>query len=260
MLRYLPLCLLSGAALAAGPLQAAECRAVSPAHTIALVELYTSEGCSSCPPADDWVRTLERKGYGADRLAAVAFHVDYWDYIGWKDRFADARYSARQKRQSQFDRSRVIYTPQVVLAGRDFRRWSSAAELESSVKRLNAIPARARIEIEFAGRPGGGLTAQASAMVPEAADRAGASLHLALIESGLSTAVAAGENRGATLKHDRVSRAYSNAIRIDASGRAAAQVGAGGELRGEHSGAVAFVQRDTDGAILQALHLPYCQK
>src|SRR4051794_5009755 len=71
---------------------AASCSADSPQHTLALVELYTSEGCSDCPPADRWLRSLK-----PGSVVPIAFHVDYWDYIGWKDPFARAAFSARQR-------------------------------------------------------------------------------------------------------------------------------------------------------------------
>ena len=237
---------------------AVQCRANSPAHTLALVELYTSEGCSSCPPADEWLRLLDKRGYGADRIAPVAFHVDYWDYIGWKDRFADARYSARQRNQAAIERSRVVYTPQVVLAGRDFRRWSSVAELDAAVRRTNAQPARARIDISLAPDADGRFGAVVIAQIPEAAERARSTLHFALLESGLSTPVAAGENRGATLRHDRVARAFASTARFDGSGRAELRLSARLDSSAGKPGAIAFVQRDSDGDVLQALGIPAC--
>lgn len=236
----------------------AQCKASSPAHTLALVELYSSEGCSSCPPADEWLRSLEKRGYGADRIAPVAFHVDYWDYIGWKDRFADPRYSARQRNQAAIERSRVIYTPQVVLAGRDFRKWSSVADLESTVRRANAQPARAKIELTLSPDADGRFGAVAIAQIPEAGERARSTLHFALLESGLSTPVAAGENRGATLRHDRVARAYASTARFDAAGRAELRLSARLDSSAGKPGAVAFVQRDSDGEVLQALSVPAC--
>ena len=244
---------------------AAQCKASSPAHTLALVELYSSEGCSSCPPADEWLSSLEKQGYGIDRIAPVAFHVDYWDYIGWKDRFADPRYSVRQRNQAAIERSRAIYTPQVVLAGRDFRKWSSHASLESTVLKANAQPARAKIELTLSPDADGRFNAVAIAQIPEAgergretSERGRSTLHFALLESGLSTPVAAGENRGATLRHDRVARAYVRTTRFDASGRAELRLSARLDSSAGKPGAIAFVQRDADGEVLQALSVPTC--
>ena len=85
-----------------------------------MVELYTSEGCNSCPPADRWLSTLK-----ADpAVVALAFHVDYWDRLGWKDRFASAAFTARQAAQQATNGARFSYTPQVVVDGRDRNDWS----------------------------------------------------------------------------------------------------------------------------------------
>ncbi|MGH8673906.1 MAG: DUF1223 domain-containing protein, partial [Burkholderiales bacterium] len=115
------------AAVQAFPVQAAQCSAQSGARTTALVELYTSEGCDSCPPADRWLSSLGARGHTPDRVVPLALHVDYWDYIGWKDRFAKALFSARQRNLAQLMRAKVVYTPQVLLQGEDFRGWHSGA-------------------------------------------------------------------------------------------------------------------------------------
>src|SRR5882672_8121679 len=99
-------------------LTAAECTVRSGPEANALVELYTSEGCSSCPPADRWISSFAN---GADkRVVPLAFHVSYWDYIGWKDTFADERYTERQRALAKAAGARSVYTPQVILAGRDY--------------------------------------------------------------------------------------------------------------------------------------------
>src|SRR5512139_200416 len=108
-------------ALAAASAQAMQCSARSPATTTALVELYTSEGCDSCPPADRWLSSLGAKGYAPDRVVPIALHVDYWDYIGWKDPYARQAFSARQRKMAALARASLVYTPQVLLQGRDFR-------------------------------------------------------------------------------------------------------------------------------------------
>jgi hypothetical protein len=91
----LPLLLLAALARAAGVHAAppAACERSSPPHTVALVELYTSEGCSSCPPADRWLSGLAAR-YGADRIVPLSLHVDYWDYIGWQDPYAQRQFVA----------------------------------------------------------------------------------------------------------------------------------------------------------------------
>src|SRR5881394_3774252 len=132
------------ATLAAGPVVAGACKGASGAQTAALVELYTSEGCSSCPPADRWLSGLSAKGYAPGRVVPLSLHVDYWDYIGWKDPYGKREFSLRQRKLSQLQRMALVYTPQVVLQGRDFPRWGSPA-FEATVAAINARPARARI-------------------------------------------------------------------------------------------------------------------
>ena len=109
----------------AGPFDghaASACRAESGAKLVPLVELYTSEGCDSCPAADRWLSMHFPAGRPGDAIA-LAFHVDYWDRLGWKDRFASPAYTARQSDAMRANRAKFVYTPQVVLQGRDFTGW-----------------------------------------------------------------------------------------------------------------------------------------
>jgi len=105
---------------------AAECSAKSGTQSTPLLELYTSEGCSSCPPADKWMSSIAGSGFTADKVVPLAFHVDYWDYIGWKDRFGKAEYSNRQRQAAKHDFAAFVYTPQVMLNGTDFRDWQQS--------------------------------------------------------------------------------------------------------------------------------------
>src|SRR5256886_6671722 len=123
---------------------AERCSALSGERTVALVELYTSQGCSSCPPADRWLSGLGARGYVPQRVVPLPLHVDYWDYIGWKDPFAKGEFSARQRKLTQLQRSALVYTPQVLLQGQDFRGWSGG-EFAGQVMRVNSHPARAKI-------------------------------------------------------------------------------------------------------------------
>src|SRR5436853_3691269 len=106
---------IAAAALALGCIPqaaaAGQCSAASAERRAALLELYTSEGCDSCPPVDRWVSELPARGVKPDRVVVLAFHVDYWDYIGWRDPFAHARYSERQRGANARIGSRTIYTP-----------------------------------------------------------------------------------------------------------------------------------------------------
>ncbi len=177
-------------ALAAEP----GCRAASSAVAPPVVELYTSEGCSSCPPADRWLSRLK----GEPQAVALAFHVDYWDRLGWKDRFASPAYTQRQAQQQATTGARFSYTPQVVIDGADRPDWPRA----SIAGRAERRPAPVTIEL---ARDGGRVVASVAA-APGAPPRLAA--YWAVTESGHRSAVKAGENEGATLQHDFVVREY----------------------------------------------------
>ena len=94
-----------------------------------VVELYTSQGCSSCPPADEmFARLATQPG-----VIALALHVDYWDYIGWEDSFADARFTKRQKAYAHATGSKMIYTPQIIVGGRDRVEGNQPAEVARAI-------------------------------------------------------------------------------------------------------------------------------
>ncbi|MEO6746137.1 MAG: DUF1223 domain-containing protein, partial [Caldimonas sp.] len=175
--------------------QAAEtCSAKSPRHVTPVVELYTSEGCNSCPPADRWLSKLKTD----PQTIALAFHVDYWDRLGWKDRFASPAYTQRQAEQQKVSGARFSYTPQVVVDGADRKDWSSIATP------LQARSAAAPVDLELV-RDGRRVVATIAA-TPNAPKRLAA--YWAVTEQDHVTAVKAGENEGVTLKHDNVVRDY----------------------------------------------------
>jgi hypothetical protein len=235
--------------LLAMPAHAAECVAESGPGTTALVELYTSEGCSSCPPADRWLSALPKR-YAADRVVPLALHVDYWDYIGWKDPYAKREFSLRQRKLSQLQRLAMVYTPQVVLQGRDFRAWGGRAFAEA-VARINAQPAAARLRLRMLAADATGLDVEASAELRQPVDDA--VLYLAAYQSRLESEVAAGENRGRRLSHDYVvlewQGPYAIPGRVAERRRLAVLPGA----TPASSGAAAFVQDRHTGAVLQAV-------
>ena len=102
-------------------------------------------------------------GFGPERVVPLALHVDYWDYIGWKDPFANPGFGARQREIAAINRSRTVYTPQVVLGGRDYRDWSSPGQFADTVKSINATSARADIALTLREAQAGGFDLHASA-------------------------------------------------------------------------------------------------
>ena len=242
-------------ALTAAPASAA-CTVASPAHTVALAELYTSEGCDSCPPADKWLSGLSARGLTADKVVPLALHVDYWDYIGWKDVFAQAKFTERQRELSRLSGSTFVYTPQVVLSGRDFRGWSGSG-FDAQVRAVNAKPAAADIKLGLESTDGG-LKVSADAI---SRTRSPAQLYIALTQSRIVSNVKAGENRGATLKHDFVVREWLGPVALGSDGKVRFDKSVSGPKGAPTNdlGVVALVQDTKSGEILQALSLGACK-
>ncbi|HEX6704467.1 MAG TPA: DUF1223 domain-containing protein [Albitalea sp.] len=182
----------AAAMLGAQALAAPACTARSGPTMAPVIELYTSEGCNSCPPADRWLSALKDR---AD-VVGLAFHVDYWDRLGWKDRFARPGFTQRQSEQQAVNGARFSYTPQVVLDGHDRKDWPRIA--------LGAVRPAAPVQIE--------LTREADAVVARVTPLGQAPRQLAaywaVTEFGHRTAVKAGENEGVTLEHDFVVTDY----------------------------------------------------
>src|SRR5437764_4799057 len=170
------------------------CRAASGASTRPVIELYTSEGCDSCPPADRWLSASFKDLRGGP--IALAFHVDYWDRLGWKDRFASAAYTERQHQAAAANRASFVYTPQVLLQGRDLS-WRDARST-AAVERAAGEPARALVEVT-ARRDGASLQVHAQARGADAALPGDAALTLVYVDNSLESDVKAGENRGVRL-------------------------------------------------------------
>ena len=125
--------ILAAAAVSAASEPPKWCSAVSAAHQTALVELYTSQGCSSCPPADRWLSQLEQR-YPRTQVVPIALHVSYWDYIGWKDPYARAEFNQRQRDLAAVNGSRSIYTPGVFLQARELPDWSKVERFDAAVR------------------------------------------------------------------------------------------------------------------------------
>ena len=165
----------------------------SPVEQIGVIELYTSEGCSSCPPADRWFSSLKDNRGLWKKIVPLAFHVDYWDYIGWQDRFAMPEYTLRQRRYAAQQSLRTIYTPGFIYNGKEwrtsfFKRFSTFAEGGNpGVLSVNVQEKFAELTFSPSQPLNGKLY-----------------YNVALLGFGLKTEIRAGENSGKTLNHDFV--------------------------------------------------------
>lgn len=187
------LLLMALAVLPAARASGIACSAQSGERLTPVIELYTSEGCSSCPPADRWLSTLK-----GQPVVAQAFHVGYWDYIGWVDRFATPAHTSRQREVAARNGLSNIYTPQVVRNGKDWRDWRTRITVFE--------PAGARISLKRVPAASGpeGFEARVEPVDPGS----NWSAYWTVTEHGHVSRVQAGENAGETLKHDFVVRQY----------------------------------------------------
>ncbi|WP_158080767.1 thioredoxin family protein [Pelomonas sp. KK5] len=215
---------------------AGSCMARSGPTVPPLVELYTSEGCNSCPPADRWLSGL--KARRPDAIAA-AFHVDYWDRLGWKDRFASPAYTERQQQTQAWSGARFAYTPQIIVNGRD---WHGGSELPA--------PSPAGVALVLQRHDGDKVSVD---LRPLSGSPAKVQLWWAAVEDGHQSQVKAGENQGSLLRHDDVVRDYA---RLPAGGPEQSwQVKLAPAEAGHARRLVVVAVDPSNGRVLQAVEL-----
>lgn len=231
----------------------------SPQPTAVLVELFTSEGCSSCPPADALLERLvsTQPGAGAE-IIGLGQHVDYWDQLGWKDRFSSAALTSRQQAYSARFSNESIYTPQMVVDGRAEFVGSDAAAARTAIDRAAATRhAVVRIGVE----PGAADRLAVSVAVTDlppvgTGDRA--DIIVAVTEDQLRSDVKRGENHGRTLAHAAVVRHMTTAGEVVADGASAARavIPIGSDWRRANLKIVAFVQERRGRTVLGSAAVP----
>lgn len=221
--------------------QAQTCPAAAVASGTAVprvVELYTSEGCSSCPPADRWLSQVKNQ----PGVISAAFHVDYWNGLGWKDRFSSPAYTERQQQGVGVNGARYAYTPQVVINGQDWhgRSLPSPSLEPARVKLAWNRGAHGELRLHAEGLPG------APARVL---------LWWARVEDGHQSRVKSGENSGATLAHDSIVRDYVRLPEWDGRSRGEWVVPVTAAEPGHASRWIAVATEASTGRVLQALEI-----
>lgn len=168
-----------------------------------LVELFTSEGCSSCPAADEAVAAIAHKY--KEQVFVLGFHVDYWNRLGWKDQFSNAAYSNRQKEYASSFSLNSIYTPQVVVNGREEMVGSNKRQLEETIESEldKNIPFTLQVTATFSSNANITVLYSTNAEVNN-------KLNIALVQLNASTQVKSGENNGRTLSHINIVRSFQS--------------------------------------------------
>lgn len=201
-----------------------------------VVELFTSEGCSSCPPADDLLRSLAAR----HDVVALSFHVDYWDRLGWRDPFSHAAYTARQQAYARSLDGRV-YTPEMVVGGTVGFVGSRRGEAQAQIAAALGRPAPARVTL--AASRGDGRAVRVTFAVEDAPEPS--VVHVALVQTEATTQVRHGENGGRTLRHANVVRGFET--HREASGEISFALPDG--LDAADVQVVAYVQPGETGAV-----------
>ena len=169
-------------------------------ETRAVLELFTSQGCSSCPPADKLLGEL-----AADpSVVSISLPIDYWDYLGWKDTLADPRHAARQRAYSGVRGDREVYTPQVVVNGSVHALGSNHGSIEKAIARSRENPATLSLPVK-ASIANAGL----SVSLPERGDVAApAEVWITGVSRAITVTIQRGENRGKTITYHNVARRW----------------------------------------------------
>jgi hypothetical protein len=226
-----------GAAFALPFCANAECGAQSGAERPQLLELYTSEGCNSCPPAEEWLNRLQA---GA-RVVPLAFHVDYWDSARWRDRFAQPGFAARQRAIAARSKSQT-YTPQIVLDGRIWADWHRGGAMAAQ-----ATPTAFKLDVHRDD-----LSVHWRSEFASATEAGRNRLFVALVEDGLQSQVRAGENAGKTLRHDHVVQAFSGP---NPAAMGSTRLRARSDVDPAHSRIVAWIEDTRSGSVAQVLQV-----
>ncbi len=214
---------------------------------VAVVELFTSEGCSSCPPADvvlsEWAESAKDEKVA---VYPISFHVDYWDRLGWRDPFSAAWATNRQRQYADALASQV-YTPQMVVNGQTELVGSDRARAKAVI--AAALTKPATVTVSLTAQLGADRKVRAEYSAPGAP--AGAVINLVAVESGLTTNVPRGENAGRKLHHENVARVIET-VKLDRTGKGEATLQLPEATNTDHVELIAYVQDAKSLAILGA--------
>jgi hypothetical protein len=215
-----------------------------PNKGFAVIELFTSEGCSSCPSADEAVIQLA-KDY-PEQVYILGFHVDYWNYIGWKDEYSSAAFSERQRQYAERFSLSSVYTPQIVVNGQKEFVGSNRVQLKTSVN--EALKSSVSDEIKLSVEKENATTLRVNY---EVNGSAAGILNIALVQLDATTAVKRGENKGKSLHHINIVRALKS-IQVTNGARAVVDMQVPVDLKFKDVEVIAYLQNKKDWKITAA--------
>ncbi len=218
--------------------------------TPVVVELFTSEGCSSCPPADALLMELDKQNIAGVEVIALGQHVDYWDRLGWRDRFSSRQFTDRQRDYSEYFRLDSSYTPQMVVDGQREFNGSSRSDAMSAIQKSAKAAKPAMVKLEASGADA------VTVDVHENAPSGKQAVYLAITESGIESNVGSGENSGRHLRHTAVVRSLKKLGNLrDGSFTSTEKLALNKDWNRSQSRAVVFVQNEDRGQITGAASL-----
>ena len=215
-----------------------------------LVELFTSEGCSSCPPADELLRRLDaQRSVSAKQIVVLSEHVDYWDRTGWRDRFSSREYTDRQEEYARRFGISGPYTPEMVVDGKREFVGNNSHLLEDALRSADIQP-KALISISAADLDGSDLIVELEASALPAGAKHG-DLYIAVADNSDETQVKGGENSGRQLRHVAVLRSLRKVGKVGSEGlRKEFKLRVPKDLTKDNLRVIAFVQEPGNGAVL----------
>jgi len=215
-------------------------------HGFALVELYSSEGCSSCPPAESFMKRLIHKADSASLpIYIIEFHVDYWDRLGWKDTLDDHVYSLRQQKYGDHFKLSSIYTPQAIVNGKSEMVGSDESKINTVINNELSVSPTVTINCKVSKEQNSKIQVDYTLT----GNTAGSFLNFAVVESNLTTSIKRGENANKTMTHDNVARVFESVQLNSSSGKITMSIP---HVNAAHSKLICFVQNSENMSILAA--------
>lgn len=217
------------------------------AQSFAVVELFSSEGCSSCPPADELLRLITQQAKANDqRVFTLSFQVDYWNYLGWVDPFSSSEFTRRQQQYARALGEASVYTPQMVINGQKGFVGSDGAKAQQYIEKyLNTTASNSiSLELESDGPKQVELSYSCDSISADTV------IHFALVESAIQSQVTAGENQGSVLKHDHIVREFKTVPSAERKGNVVFERPSSAD-RGRFS-VIAYIQNEKNMNILGA--------